>query len=488
MRTYLRRNGPRLALIAWFFPAAACAQPGSVPVATGPSVPQAGAQKQPIPPVADTNKAISAIHEIFGAEFAAANTPDKRAALAQQLLTQADRTEKPAERWALLTEAARLASEAGDASTAFKVIDATTAVYAVDPLAAKSEAIGKLIPKATQQTADDLTLACLDVCRTLVGKDELVEARKLLAMTNSVAKKARNRALIADINKLTAAIRDLEKGAKERVAILDKLAANPDDPAVCLDAGSYFCFKAGDWEKGLPLLAKGSDATLSRLAKDDLALAQAPDRAIAIGDSWWRWAEGQKDPFKAAGFLRASFAYGTAVGKAQGLEKVRLEKRIKAAHSDQPATGKRVALADLQESGTKNILGGMQKNGTFLAKPFTCKGQPWPKGLLAHIEDQAKGSCSITYTVPNGAKRLVGTAGIFTAGTPSAESQQPSAPQVFEILVDGRIAWKSPPLAEREQTANFDVELFGVTEVELRVSTSSSRVAWSAWLNPEIIF
>jgi hypothetical protein len=38
-----------------------------------------------------------------------------------------------------------------------------------------------------------------------------------------------------------------------------KLSQNPNDPDICLEAGSYFCFKAHDWDRGLPVLAKGSD-------------------------------------------------------------------------------------------------------------------------------------------------------------------------------------------------------------------------------------
>lgn len=123
------------------------------------------------------------------AEFAAANTPDKRAALAQQLLTQAERSPQSTDRWALLVEATRLASEAGDVAGTLAAIDATTAAYAVDPIAAKLDAIGKLVPKASPQTADELTLLCLDMSRILVGRNEFAEARKLLATAKSLAKK-----------------------------------------------------------------------------------------------------------------------------------------------------------------------------------------------------------------------------------------------------------------------------------------------------------
>jgi hypothetical protein len=66
--------------------------------------------------------------------------------------------------------------------------------------------------------------------------------------------------------------------------------------------------------------------------------------------------------------------------------------------------------------------------------------------------------------------------------------QQPESPQLFEILVDGRSAWKSPPLLKRDDTADFEVQLYGASKIELRTSSKSVICAWSAWLNPEIVF
>lgn len=464
------------------------AQPRPVAALAAPSLTPAGPVKEPIPAAAETKQALAAVQDIFRVEFVAANTPDKRVALAQQLLAQAERTSKSSDRWALFVEAARLAAEAGDPATTFAVIDATTAVYAVDPLTAKLDAIGRLVPKVSPQGADDLSLACLEMCRTLIGRGDLAEARKLLTMTSALTKKTRNRALTAEVNKLTVAIRDAEKVGKERDAILEKLAANPGDPELCLEAGSYFCFKAGDWEKGLPLLAKGSDAELARLAKDDLAAAGSAARAAALGDAWWTWAEKHRGPLKAAGMIRASLAYETAVAAAQGLEKVRLEKRIKEAQADQPVTGRRVALADLGELSAKNIWGGFSKEGKFQGKPFLCRGQEWPKALCVCPDTAAGGIATVTVQVPRGAKRLIGVAGIFTASADTPPNVQPVTPQNFEIMVDRRSAWKSPPLKKRDDTAAFDVDITGAMAIELRVMTEHGAAAWAAWLNPEILF
>ena len=45
------------------------------------------------------------------------------------------------------------------------------------------------------------------------------------------------------------------------------LETTPDNPSACLVEGRYRCFYEGDWESGLPLLAKADDMQLSELAE-----------------------------------------------------------------------------------------------------------------------------------------------------------------------------------------------------------------------------
>src|SRR5207237_9161055 len=54
------------------------------------------------------------------------------------------------------------------------------------------------------------------------------------------------------------------KTARERVK------AGPNDAEANLSVGRYLCFVQGDWDRGLPMLAKGSHAALKALAGKDL--------------------------------------------------------------------------------------------------------------------------------------------------------------------------------------------------------------------------
>ena len=311
------------------------------PDAPAPSaVARAGPQKEPIPAASETKRGISAIQDIFRTEFAAANTPNKRVALAQQLLTEAERTKKSTDRWALLVEAARLASEAGDPATTFAVVDVTTAEYAVDPLRAKLDAIRNLAPTVPVDKASELANECLTLCRNLIAKEQLSEAKRALLIVGTVAKRTRNRELTKEVNKLTTVLKEAEVQVQERDSLLKALATNPNDGVACLEAGRYFCFTVADWAKGVPLLAKSTDHDFAELARNELNLPSGPQAPVRLADQWRQWAESQSGVAKTSAIAHAIDLYRSVLPTVEGLDKVRIQKNIDAAEKTLPKVDK----------------------------------------------------------------------------------------------------------------------------------------------------
>ncbi|HSI35399.1 MAG TPA: hypothetical protein VK986_17595, partial [Tepidisphaeraceae bacterium] len=68
---------------------------------------------------------------------------------------------------------------------------------------------------------------------------------------------------------------------------LDRLAADPDDPAANLAVGRHWCFDLNAWPAGLPKLARGSDPALKALAERDLAGPKAGAPLADLADAWW---------------------------------------------------------------------------------------------------------------------------------------------------------------------------------------------------------
>jgi hypothetical protein len=449
--------------------------------ATLPAAPD----RQPVPSAAAARESLAKIKEVFRDDYATATSPERRLRLASQLLTQSEKTAEVVDRYVLLTEAMRLASDGGDIDLSFDAIGKCADQFSVEAESLKLDAITKLAAKAAPAALDTLAQASLALATKAAGDGKPQIAQKSLSLAASLARKTKNRSLIAEINKIEQAARDEEKVSKELAAMEAKLAASPNDPDVCLSAGKHLCFKADDWQRGLPLLAKGSDTELSRLAIAETNAAKTAAAVVALADSWWAWAESEKGLQKTGGMQHAADLYELIIAQTEGLERARLEKRIKQAEGDQGIRGKRVALADLKEDAQSGVNIGLMKDGTYQGKPFTCLNQTWPKALTVMTGPTG---ASVSYSLPRTAKRLVGKAGVFSPHGVSGTASQPAEPQQFEILVDGRSVWRSPPLAKRDDVAEFDIDLYGARQIELRAVSKSAYSAWSAWLNPELVY
>lgn len=336
-----------------------------------------------IPSPTDMKQVLVDLKEIFRTEYAAATTPQARLALSRQLMAQADKASKPSERWVLLSEAMRLASDAGDMELCFEAITKSAAQFDIDADELKLDSLSKLATKAPPQQVDGLARTAIEVAKKAADSGNSAILSKSLALATSLARKTKNRALIAEATKIQQSARDQEKESKELAAVAAKLAQNPAHADVCLEAGKFLCFKAEDWDRGLPLLAKGSDTALARLAVAEMNAGKTTEAVTSLADAWWDWGDKERGATKSAGLGHAANLYGSVLAKTQGLDRARLEKRIKQAQSDSPNRGKRVALADLNEESATGMQYAFAKDGTFKGAPFTCCGQPWPKGLTA---------------------------------------------------------------------------------------------------------
>src|SRR5262249_31412702 len=120
----------------------------------------------------------------------------------------------------------------------------------------------------------------------------------------------------------------IRKGYEEVKEQAAKLEKTLDDPEINLAVGKFRCWLKGSWEKGLPLLARGSNARLQAQAEKDLA---APTEAVArvqVADGWWDLAQVEQGIAKMHLLQRARYWYEQAVPELTGLTKARVEKRL----------------------------------------------------------------------------------------------------------------------------------------------------------------
>ncbi|MFM7035511.1 MAG: hypothetical protein ACKOYJ_10100 [Planctomycetia bacterium] len=280
-------------------------------------------------PSADAlRQSASKVNEIFGTDAKGAITPEAKSEFSSSLLGHAAETANPTDCFVLLDAARSIAGEAGDIETAFKAIDAMADRYAVNRPGLRAAVLENAATKATPASAAKVVGTILETVARLKAAGDYDGAEKAAQVAATAARRGKDRDLQKVVLEQLAAIREQRKSAAKVQALVDRVAADPADGDAAADLGRYRCFAEDDWESGLPLLARGSDAELAALAKADLAGAATLAARLQLADRWWEYAASHKGPDVAATEARARMHYGLALGELQGLDKARVLKRL----------------------------------------------------------------------------------------------------------------------------------------------------------------
>jgi hypothetical protein len=283
-----------------------------------------GTSKAAPPDVAAQAKAVKLLHEIYTQQYADV-TPAGKRKLAQEMLDEAGKSVDDAtSRFMLLCEARDLATQGNAASAALEAIDQLDKTYAVDAASMKVAVIVALSSRAAGPDAGTIADAGLNLMQQFIDTDDYGNAGKLGVPVATAVRQARDEAAKTRLKDIQAILAEWDR-AKPAI---DKLKTNAADAASNLAAGHFYCFGKADFDRGLPLLAKGSDDKLKNVAAADLANPTEAARQVALGDGWYDWAESQAARVKAQAQGRAAFWYRKAQPRLSGLAKIAVDKRL----------------------------------------------------------------------------------------------------------------------------------------------------------------
>ena len=281
------------------------------------------------PSMAQQIEAEQTIRDILDVDFQT-NDPSQLRALGRQLLRLGVETvDDPVHRFVLLRLARDLATQAGDVRLAFGAIDEIAQTYDVDPLQMKLEclhAAASVIQDAPTNRA--LVQIALELLDDALAVDDYVAAQQILALAYGSATQVGDKQLAQRIElrsqEMTGlrAEYELVKGAA--VAIL----RDPDDPEANLTVGEYLCFTKDLWDRGLPMLVKGSDQVLEAVAAADLAQPTGPASQLRVADDWRKVAQSQSPLWRWNTLTRADRWYRLAYPKLTGLTQLKVRKRM----------------------------------------------------------------------------------------------------------------------------------------------------------------
>ncbi len=235
-------------------------------------------------------------------------------------------------KYALFEQARKLAIDEGNPDQLGLVIDAVAATFNVDALREKQISLvecarsSEAKPAQIYTTADRLFLQASD-------EHEYVVARALADVALNAARKANN---VEAIKSVTVVLRKLDKlvviQTKAEEAQV-RLNEDPEDPQANLQLGLFRCFYKGDWQGGLPYLAKGTSSDEADFAKAELANPQDAQEQLALADGWYVLSKTHDDPAGKTLADRAKHWYEQAVNKLEGDERASVEQRLRELNS-----------------------------------------------------------------------------------------------------------------------------------------------------------
>jgi len=310
-------------------PATPAPAPTPAPAAEAPPPsPPIMAARAPQPEAAKVKEAEKSVKEIFKAEYARKTAAD-RATLAKLLLQSAAGQPSPAERWVCLTQAQELASQAGEWDVAWDAVVQTAIHFECDGLSMKVALLAQAAKTVkTPEDAGKLTERYIRVADEAIKSDSLDVAEKAAASAQQLSKKAATAPLTAQAAAKSKEVADIKTAFDKSRKARETLAKSPEDPAANHEYGLYLCLSKGQWDLGLPVLAKGPEGPYRTIATRELAAPEGAVEQVSIGDFWWELAEKESGAAKSAAKARALVWYGRCLAGLEGLVRVRTEKRL----------------------------------------------------------------------------------------------------------------------------------------------------------------
>jgi hypothetical protein len=233
-------------------------------------------------------------------------------------------TDNASDEYVLLGGAIDASKEAGILSLCAKAADVMSSQYEVDAPSIKIDSALKMDLRGDSpaSSAENVQIV-LQLVESLLPDENFATAAKLLI----AARRAAQHELASRVQKQLQIVEFLRLAHDRAAPSVEKLAASPEDPAANLAVGSYLCFIRGQWEKGLPMLARGTDPGLKRLALSELSHPEG-DGLVALADGWWDAAASQPEMSRNVIRQHAAACYKLALPAASGLVRLRLERRI----------------------------------------------------------------------------------------------------------------------------------------------------------------
>jgi hypothetical protein len=306
--------------------------PRSLPNAEIPTTqPKPAGTRWAIPSETEISAGLREIKSKHSELYASAQRLEGKLPLAEMLMQQARRRQAAAAvQYVLLTQVTEYAADVAEAKLALEACRVLAEQFEVDGKMLEASALASCVRGIkTNSQRHDLTMQCLAVLAEAASQDHYLAAVEFANAAFTASAKSDD----LELKKLARAHRDhirTVQTAWEKVApAAQLLTSDPMDSAANLEVGRFRCFWQADWQRGLPLLAKGSDPVLRSLAAADLKDPEKSTDRLRLGEDWWEFGEKQPMPSRLIVQDRAAFWFTLGLtAEATGIQRTRTESRL----------------------------------------------------------------------------------------------------------------------------------------------------------------
>src|SRR6185295_14261130 len=164
-------------------------------------------------------------------------------------------------------EASNAAIKASDAKLALSGVSELAKFFDVDEIALKADALSKIgATAATGSAHTTLVQNYLAIIDEAVASDSYEAAIRLVSAAEAAAKKAQDAQLTEQVKSRSKEVREAQTAFAAIKGARLTLATNAEQPEANLAVAKFLCVFKGDWDRGVPMMAKGSDFILKMLA------------------------------------------------------------------------------------------------------------------------------------------------------------------------------------------------------------------------------
>ena len=276
----------------------------------------------PIPNALSLEQARTLIGDIYHDDYEKTRSVREQRAFAQRMLKEAGRVSAdPAGQYVLLGIVIKIASQAGDGTTALAALDQLVSRFDINELQVTSDLLQQLAKRKDRDRT--LSQMLLDKAEPLVDRalkeEQFDVAESMCQIALGAARQLDNRPRensLAQQKNLVGEARRAYKAIQRTITSLE----DADDPAANLKVGRYYCLVRGEWDKGLPLLAKGNDPQLKELADAELRQPTIAADQLKLAEGWWQVGEEDSARQKAAAPRRPLVSASTRATAPRSLE------------------------------------------------------------------------------------------------------------------------------------------------------------------------